>query len=286
MSFEDWRRASFDAHSDMVLPALDFCLPNLLAASVGTVAAEPGIGKTSLLMQLGAAVAAGVSVAGDAFPPPAITGKVVFLAAEDPPLMLERRAHFLVKSLEAQDRNVREALRRNFQLYSVVGHAPMLVHERGVSRGAWDELSRAASGARLLILDPLRAFHWCEDSDYRNLTLLYRILTDIAASRQCTILFSHHLDRPSYALRGEARDSAHGLDAFINPSRWVLNMLPMSEHEAHAHAVDTAATRQYVRVTIPKSNYGPPLAPLWLRRSSEFEGIFERAELPAAAPNR
>ncbi|HTQ76532.1 MAG TPA: AAA family ATPase [Burkholderiales bacterium] len=286
MAIDDWRRTSFDDSAQAALPPLDFCLPNLLAGSVGTVAAEPGIGKTSLLMQLGAAVAAGVPVAGGAFPAPASTGKVVFLAAEDPPLMLDRRAHFLAKSLDTAGGGVREVLERNFALYSVVGHAPMLVHERGVSRGAWDELSRAAAGARLVILDPLRAFHWCEDSDYRNLTLLYRILMDIAAARGCTILFSHHLVGPSYALRGEARDSAHGLDAFINPTRWVLNMLPMSEEEARAHSVERATMRQYVRVTVPKSNYGPPLASVWLRRSIEFEGMFERADLPGATPAR
>lgn len=281
MSSDNWRQISFQAAAETSLPTIDFCLPNLLAGTVGTVAAEPGIGKTSLLLQLGAAVAAGIPVANGAFPGPEAIGKVVFLAAEDPQQILDRRAHFLMRSLEVQGygKQLIEKLDMNFHLFSIVGHAPMLVHERGISRSAWDELSRAAAGTRLFILDPLRSFHWCTDQDYQNLTLLYQILVDIAAYRKCTILFSHHVNRSDSGSGIDAMGAANGLSAFVNPTRWVLNMHTMSEDEARAYAIDGASRRHYVRVTVPKSNYGPPLAPIWLHRSAEFEGIFERAAL-------
>ncbi len=53
---DDWRRVSFVEVRRDKPPAPDFCLTNLPAGSVGVVAAPAGIGKTSLLMQLGAAV--------------------------------------------------------------------------------------------------------------------------------------------------------------------------------------------------------------------------------------
>lgn len=285
MAFDNWQRISFRAAADTAPPKIDFCLPNLLAGSVGTVAAEPGIGKTSLLLQLGAAVAAGIPVANGAIPKPEGTGKVVFLAAEDPPRILQRRAHFLVRSLEAQGcgRQLMETLETSFHLFSVVGHAPVLIHERGISNSAWNELSNVAAGARLVILDPIRSFHWCEDQDYRNMSLLYQILVDIASARDCTILFSHHASRCDLGSSTDESDAARGLSAFVNPTRWVLNMRTMSEQEARARAIDSASRRDYVQVTIPKSNYGPPVAPIWLHRSVQFEGIFERAALPEAA---
>jgi RecA-family ATPase len=272
MPNKTWQRVSFENAADKTPVAIDFCLPNLLAGSVGTVAAEAGIGKTSLLLQLGVAVAAGIPVAHEALPAPNMTGKVVFLAAEDPPQILERRIHFMMKSLVAHgyDNDVIKKIETQFHLFALLGDTPKIVPVNESTPRAWGRLENMAAGARLLILDPIRRF---------------QILSDIAGRCKCTILFSHHVNRGSIGGQVEAgrrrSDATEGLRAFVNPTRWVLNMHTMSPEDADAHGVGSDSMRDYVRVSIPKSNYGPPLESFWLRRSTKFEGIFESVSLSA-----
>jgi hypothetical protein len=119
MKTDHWQRISFLAARDRPVPEIDFCLPNLLAGTVGIVAAPAGIGKTSLLMQMGAAVAAGIPVAADLLSAPEQTGRVVFLATEDPYPILMRRAHHFVRSLATQGygEDTVASLERNFEFY-------------------------------------------------------------------------------------------------------------------------------------------------------------------------
>ncbi len=66
----------------------------------------------------------------------------------------------------------------------------------------------------------------------------------------------------------------------VTTFRLVDSLLDESGHIlVGAHGVSSDLRRDYVRVSIPKSNYGPPLEPFWLRRSAKFEGIFEYASL-------
>ena len=277
MRAEHWERVSFLAARDGAAPEIDFCLTNLLAGTVGVVAAPAGIGKTSLLMQMGAAVAAGIPVAGGLLPAPDRTGTVAFLAMEDPYPILMRRAHHLVRSLAAQghgDETV-ERLESNFHIHSLKGPAPILLSDASLSASALDHIETFARGARLLILDPIRSFHHCDEQDYGRMSLLFGVLATMAASTGCTIVFSHHVDQPKAQVDLGEPEGALGSNAFINSTRWVVNMNGMSLDEAVRDGVAAAERRNYVRVGFTKSNYGPPLAARWLKRSEEFEGIFE-----------
>lgn len=278
-----WTRISFSEAAQAPLPPIEFCVPNLLAGSVGIVAAPPGIGKTCLLMQIGAAVAAGIPVANGAMAAPEYPGRVVMLAAEDPPAVLQRRAHSLVKSLLAQGcgNAVIAELEKNFQFLSLRRLAPKILSESGVGDAALDRLNALAKDARLLILDPIRRFHWCDEEDYGQMSLLFELLADIASRENCTIIFSHHVNQRLDV--GEENDIAEGTSAFVNATRWVLNMRTMSKSEARARSVPEGERPQFVRISLAKSNYGPRPQTVWLRRSEEFGGIFEAAPLRSSA---
>jgi len=281
MRAEQWQRISFISARDEAAPEIDFCLPNLLAGTVGVIAAPAGIGKTSLLMQMGAAVAAGVSVAGDLLPAPAKTGRVVFLATEDPHSILIRRAHHFVRSLAAQgfgDDTI-ERLERNFHFYSLDGSPPVILSDNNLSTSALDQVEAFARDARLLILDPIRRFHLCDEQDFGRMSLLFSVLATVAAASGCTIIFSHHVDQPSARGGLGEFEGAQGSSAFINATRWVVNMNSMSLPEAALYGVAPDMRRDYVRVSFTKSNYGPALAARWLRRSENFEGMLERCDL-------
>jgi hypothetical protein len=279
----NWSQVSFAAAAKSKLPAIDYCLANLLAGTVGVVAAPAGVGKTSLLLQIGVAVAAGIPVANGALPAPEQTGRVVFLAAEDPPAILERRAHFLIKNLLAQGHSEKiiAKLETHFKFLSLNGEVPKILTKSGIGESSLDRLSTLANGTRLLILDPIRGFHWCDEQDYGQMSLLFRLLADIATRRSCTIVFSHHVSHAA-ALEGadEADDLAHGSGAFIDATRWLLNMNTMTKKQSEGSGITEEQRRNYVRINMTKSNYGPPFEPCWLRRSVEFEGVFEQCALP------
>lgn len=258
-------------------PAVDFCLPNFIAGSVGLVAAQAGIGKTSLLLQIAASVAAGLPVAGELLPAPSQTGKVVFLATEDPPQVLQRRAHFLLKFLESLGcgADIAERLEQHLAFHSLRSKLPNLLTKAGISESGLDQLSLLAKGSRLLILDPIRRFHLCDEQDFAQMSLLFNLLTDVAVQTGCSILFSHHVPQPASPSEQGDLAGALGASAFVNATRWVLNLTDMPPHVAEQLEIPGEHRRDYVRASFTKSNYGPALAARWLKRSSRFEGIFE-----------
>lgn len=255
---------------------------------MGVVAAPAGIGKTSLLMQLGAAVAAGVPVAGALLPAPTKPGRVVFLAAEDPPAVMQRRAHFLVRSLEAREPalDVTGLLERNFTFNALRTEPPVLLTKNTLGENGLEHITALARDARLLVLDPIRRFHYCDERDYSQMAILFGLLSDIAASTGCTILFSHHLAQPTTDAGLDEPAGALGSDAFVNATRWVLNMTGMSRMEAQRLGVAGEDRRRYARASFTKSDYGPPIPARWLRRSDVFEGIFETCEFDNLRPSR
>lgn len=276
-----WHPVSFAAAAAAAPPQIDFCLPNFMAGTVGVVAAPAGVGKTSLLMQLGAAVAAGIPVAGDLLPAPAVTGKVTFLATEDPAPVLQRRAHFFVQSLRAQGmgEEVVARLESNFHFLSIAGTPPKILGDSSIGTHSLDDLQALANGSRLLILDPIRRFHSCDEQNFGKMLLLFDLLADIAAQTGCAILFSHHVEQALYADALRELEGAQGSSAFINATRWVVNMNGMSSDDAQRFGIAPEQRRDHVRVAFTKSNYGSPVPARWLRRSERFEGIFETCDI-------
>lgn len=261
-------------------PEIDFCLDNFMAGTVGVVAAPAGIGKTSLLLQLGAAVAAGIPVAGDLLPAPSQTGQVTFLATEDPHAVLTRRAHFFARSLQAQGHgaDVIERLDRNLQFVSLT-RPPKLLSENKVSSDGLHMLEVLARESRLIILDPIRRFHYCDEQDFDKMLLLFEMLSSVVAGSGCSLLFSHHVEQPIFSDALRELEGAQGSSAFINATRWVVNMNGMSLGEAKRHGIAPEQRRSYARVAFTKSNYGAPIPARWLKRSEQFEGVFETCEL-------
>ena len=72
-------------------PPLDFVLPGLLAGTVGGIVSPGGAGKSMLALELAILVATGRDLSGFSGGVQRHTGKVVFLAAEDPADALRHR---------------------------------------------------------------------------------------------------------------------------------------------------------------------------------------------------
>lgn len=281
MKSKNWDQLSFAQarHSEPSQP--DFCLPNLVAGTVGVVAAPAGIGKTSLLMQIAASVAAGVPVAGGLLPTPEKSGKVVFIATEDPLPVLQRRAHFMVRSLEEQGAggDLAERLDDNLSFFCAQTQVPILLWPDNIGEHGLDRLNVLARGARLLILDPIRSFHYCDEQDYSQMATLFSLLSSIAAYHGCTILFSHHVPQLASDADLGAPAGALGSSAFINATRWVMNLSGMSPAQAQHFGVAESERQHYVLASFTKSNYGEAIPGRWQRRSDKYEGVLSLCKL-------
>jgi hypothetical protein len=142
-----------------------------------------------------------------------------------------------------------------------------------------DRLDVLARNTRLLILDPIRRFHYCDEQDYSKMSILFGLLSNIATSNGCTIIFSHHVPQPITDNDLEAPAGALGSHAFINSTRWVVNLNGMSHAQGQHYGIAESQRRHYVLASFTKSNYGTAMPARWLRRSETYEGVLLTHEL-------
>ena len=111
------------------------------------MAATVGIGKNSLLMQIGAAVAAGEPVAGGLLPTLDKTGPLVFLVTEDSMAVLQGRTHFLARSLEEPGAggDMARCMDCNLSFYCTLSQIPILLWQDKLGKYEMDRLQIMAS---------------------------------------------------------------------------------------------------------------------------------------------
>jgi hypothetical protein len=87
-----WRAKLIDAQSlcDRVSPEIRYVIPGLFPEGVVLLVSRPKLGKSWLLLQIGAAVANGTNTLASNDRPP-VHGDVLYLALEDNPKRLQRR---------------------------------------------------------------------------------------------------------------------------------------------------------------------------------------------------
>ena len=96
--------------------AIDFILPGMIHGTVGALISPGGHGKSFLAMQLAIQIASGADVLG--WKRILKTGKVAYLAGEDPDVALHDRLHNLGKHLTLCER---EEVIENLSVHPLVG---------------------------------------------------------------------------------------------------------------------------------------------------------------------
>jgi hypothetical protein len=110
------------------------------------------------------------------------------------------------------------------------------------------------------------------------------LLSDIAANNDCTILFSHHVPQPTSDADLGSPSGALGSNAFINATRWVLNMSGMSHIQGQHLGIAEDQRQHYVLASFTKSNYGMAMPSRWLRRSETYEGLLSVCDIGVETP--
>lgn len=251
-------------------PELDFILPGLQPASVGTVVGAGGVGKTTFLLQLAACCGAGHSghPLQSRTPTP---GRVVYLAAEESRDVLGARLHAISQALMSPTGfppdDVLALLEENLCILPASGREVHLVrHEEPTA--FLDQMEETGEGARLIIIDPLRRLHDGEENSSAVMTQVVQVLESLAKRTGAAVLVAHHMNKGAgFYGTNDAASASRGSSALTDAVRWQINLSPMSEQESKSLSIDSERNC-YVRLDYAKTNYAPPRPSLWLKRDS------------------
>jgi hypothetical protein len=247
-------------------PPLDFVLSGLVSGTVGSIIAPGGTGKSWLSLQIAAAVAGSDTLAIN---PP--TGRVLYVASEDPAEALHQRIHTLATRL---NRAQRDMICEYLHIWPALGQTGDLLDD---GRAATD-LARRGEGCRLIVLDTLSRWHTGDENARADAARVMRRLEQVAATTGAAVLFIHHTSKAAtLADLGATQQAARGSSVWIDESRYCVTMTKCSEHEARDLGIDPDRRDFFVKVTIAKANYIAPQPARWLRKREG--GMLEPVEL-------
>ncbi len=261
--------------------ALDFVWPGLLSGTVGTLFAPGATSKSYWTLQAAIAVATGVDTVGIE---PGAPGRVVYLAAEDPEIVLRHRLRSISvgKCLSQAEA---EMAQERIDLLSVVG-AGFNIGNAGQRK----DLIDYCRGSRLIIIDTISRAHHMDENSNGEMAQLLMFLEIIAGQTGAAVLFLHHIAKAmSRAGDGDQQHAARGAGALTDNARMGAALSRMTADEAE-QMIDKALgsvvpvgpdnRARYVRMSIPKNNYSVPIADRWYRRDAG--GVLTPVELTDA----
>ncbi|MFC7409509.1 AAA family ATPase [Hydrogenophaga atypica] len=278
-------------------PPLDFVLPGLTAGSVGLLVGPGGMGKTMFELQVAVSLATGLGCRDSLFGHEVFEGmsrnpqKVVFVAAEEPIEVLWQRLHAIVFSLKQRDvlpagftwPEFMQRLDENLRLYALAGRrrVNLLTPDLEGSADA-QELTALCSGARLLIVDPLRQFHFEDENQSAPMSAVMSVFKQIAQKSGAAVLVAHHSSRAS-GLQGygDTADAGRGSTALKDDARWQINLTSPSRDLLKAHGIPIAHASAHVALTDAKNNYGAKRPTVLLHRTAG--GVLVPVQMPTGA---
>jgi RecA-family ATPase len=245
---------------------LDFIFPGFLAGAVGALVAPGGAGKSFWALEAAMSVACRLE-GGDLLGLcPKYTGRVVYLAAEDPAEVLIRRVHAIGQRLNPA---AREAIAEGLTLEAVVGKRLNLMDEAHLRR-----VIQYAEGARLIVLDTISRMHNLDENNNGDMSRLISTLEYIAANTGAAVLFLHHVSKGSASTgQTDQQQAARGASALIDNARWCGFVAKMTE--AESQRLSDRADRKpigndrrgfFVRFGLSKQNYSATSLDQWYER--------------------
>jgi len=257
-------------------PAKWLLRESLVEGSVGFVIADGGTGKGFTSLQLGHAVACGISTFFNY--EVSASGRVVYLTGEDAEEAVHHRLwaiHHRLCPLPESD-VFRELLAENMAVVPLVGWDARFVKQaKGElvnTRFYQDTLKNltAIEGLKLVIIDPVCRFFGADENDAGAATYFTSLLERIAKETGATVLACHHLNKANGRDGGKAsltQHSSRGSTGFMAAARWVLAMATITEGEAKTLGIRQDERHRYVVCRVAKKNLGPPEPPFYLFRA-------------------
>jgi len=266
-------------------PPLDFIWSGFLSGTVGALVAPGATGKSYWALEAAMCIASSVP-GGDVLQlNPSKTGRVIYLAGEDPEPVLLRRIHAIGKHLSPA---ARAAIAKNLVLESIMGKGLNIMDERHMQK-----ILDFCHGARLIVLDTLSRVHHLDENSNGEMAQLVSRLEQIAYLTGASVLYLHHVNKNS-ARDGQTgqQQAARGASALIDNARWCGFVERMTEEKAELlsdrtfdrRPIGNDRRKYFLRFGSSKINYGEELDERWYERQAE--GVLIPVELvPAKQEN-
>lgn len=250
-------------------PQLDFIWPGFLAGTVGALVAPGATGKSFWTLEAAMAVACSVAGGDVVNLRPQRTGRVVYLAGEDPEPALIRRVHAIGQHLSDL---AREAIAKNLVLEPIMGKRLNVMDERHLAR-----VVEFCVDTRLIVLDTLSRIHSLDENSNGDMARLVATLEYVAARTGASVLYLHHVSKGS-AREGQIdqQQAARGASALIDNARWCGFIAKMTEDEAKRYsdrihnrnpkAIGSDRRGFFVRFGVSKQNYDATPLDQWYER--------------------
>lgn len=248
-------------------PPLNFIWPGFLAGTVGALVAEGATGKSFWVLEAAMAVACSVAGGDLVELAPNHSGRVVYLAGEDPAPILIHRLHAIGKHLTP---TARATIAANLTIDTVVGKRLNMM-----DTGYQEQLIAQCAGARLIVLDTLSRIHQLDENSNGDMARLISTLEYLADSTGAAVLFLHHVSKSSVR-EGQLnqQQAARGASALVYNARWGGYLAKMTEEEAtrlSEHSIEhTPIGNQrrdfFLRFGINKQNYHSTSLERWYKR--------------------
>lgn len=267
-------------------PELQFVLPGLLKGTVGALVAPGASGKSFLALEIAASIAAtpfnkelydgfGIN--------PKSRGGVLYLALEDPSVVLQRRLHSMGQHIPPEHR---AAMAFNLCIEPLLGNGLDLMRDDHLN---W--ITQQALGKQLVVIDTLSRAHQMDENSNGDMSLLLRRLEAVGAQSGAAVLFIHHISKSaSRDAQGADQFAARGASVLIENARYAAYLSKMTEKEAEkwsermdGQALHSDRVSSFVRWGVSKQNYDVNPHEKWFKRSDG--GVLLPAEIkPARAP--
>ena len=216
-------------------PDLDFVIPGFLSGTVGALYSPGGVGKSFLALEMALGVA-GVDLLGLGTHP---AGRTLYIALEDPEIILRRRLHAIGSHFSVAQR---EVVAEHLELLPMLGVPFDLQNGRHA-----DWLRLRAEGVRLVIIDTLSRAHSGDESNNGEMANLLRVLERIGANTGAAILFLHHVNKSSGRERNGDQFAIRGASALLDNARFGAAITYIED--------DDAAAGARIKYSVSKNNY-------------------------------
>lgn len=245
----------------------DFVWPGFLAGTVGALVAPGATGKSFWALQAALAVACSVP-GGDLLDlQPSKSGKVFYIAGEDPEPALAQRLYAMGSYLSEESR---QAISDNLIIESVTGKKLNLVSEE-----ARNTLTEKCKGCRLIIIDTLSRVHQLDENSNSDMSQLITSLEYIAKNTGAAVLFLHHVNKSSIReSAGDYQHAARGASALIDNARWCGYVAKMTADESRKLSERPGGLpvnqrmSSFVRYGVSKQNYHESQQEQWYTRAT------------------
>ncbi|MBF0400650.1 MAG: AAA family ATPase [Magnetococcales bacterium] len=232
----------------------------------GLLIGPGGSGKGIIAMNIGLCVATGKPVFGHE----TAQGSVCFLETEDDQNELDRRVHYCVAQKFTPSDHA--AIQKNFIAKSMVAHDCRITQSIAGTVTPTDfanriaETVRGIEGVRLVVISPLSRFNGGDENFSADATRFVEQLELVAKACGAAVLAVHHTNKANQASGITHQSAARGSSAFVDGVRFTLLLSHPNDKEARKLPGGEDERRNFIKLSLVKSNYGPPQPDIWLQR--------------------